>query len=277
MIVAQWLGLAALALEIATRQPLWVLGAAFAAPPLIAGAMLSVIAIQRRYIAPPSVESIDGQKIRAAFHLGSTLFLLDVANFSLQRTPELMVARLRGLGEVAALSAANRLSLFLVALLQAILVAAWPMMSEAAAKHDWAWVRRGLFGSLGAILAVWLAGALAIWFGGPFFIEKWTGIAGLVGPRLFQAVILLGLALGLQSWAFMTLNALSLYRAQLYALMPAAVFYFLLALVLGPLYGAVGVVLAQSIALLLLAVPVGLAAVIRRVKAQKLVGQHDRA
>jgi O-antigen/teichoic acid export membrane protein len=277
MILAQWLGLGVLLIEIATRQPLWLLGATLVAPLLAAGAILSLIGFSRGYIQPPSPASVDGTSIRTAVHFGTTLFFLDLANLSLQRTPELIVVRLRGLGEVASLGAVNRLSLFLLAILQAILLATWPMLSEAAAKHDWIWVRRALLGSLGAIIAVWAAGAVAIWFGGPIFIDNWTGIPGLVTPQLFLAAILFSLSVGLQNWVFTALNALSLYRAQLMALAPAAALYFALALILGRSNGAVGVVLAQSVALLLIAVPAGLVAIRRRMPLKNPIESRDDA
>jgi O-antigen/teichoic acid export membrane protein len=269
MIAAQWLGLGVVMAEIATRQPLWILGTTLVAPLFAAAMALAVVGIGRGYIPTPSLKSVDWSNIRSPLRLGTALFLLDLASFSLQRTPELIVVRVRGLDEVAALAAVNRLSFFLLAVLQAILIGAWPMLSEAVAKHDWHWVRRALAGTLGAVLATWAAGAAAIWFGGPLFVEKWTGIPGLVSGQLFLAIILLTLSQGLQSWVLTALNALSLYRAQLLALLPAALAYFILAPALGRFNGAVGVVLAQSVALLFVTVPVGLFAIRRRVSRGK--------
>jgi uncharacterized membrane protein len=87
-----------------------------------------------------------------------------------------------------------------------------------------------------------------------------------VSSALFMAAILQSLSQGLQGWIFMALSSLSLFKTQLVAVIAAAIVYLAFALLLGRSWGAVGVVLAQSIGLLMVVFPIGLLAVRRRMR-----------
>ena len=264
MIAAQCVCLAVFILGIWAHWPLWALGAINVAPLGTGGIVLFVMGMRKGYFPRPDFSSVERESIKKTLRLALTIFTFDVATVLLQRTPELIVVRLRGINEVAALAAASRLSLVLFAIIQAILMAIWPMISEAAGRNDWHWVKRAFIGSLGVIFLIWGSGAASIWFLGPFFVEKWTGISNLVSGALFMAIILQALSLGLLTWIFTGLSALSMYKTQLVAAAGAVFIYFASAPIFGQPWGAVGVVLAQSSGILLFALPVGLLALLRR-------------
>jgi O-antigen/teichoic acid export membrane protein len=276
MIAAQLAGLPVFLLGIMVHWPLWALGSVLIAPLVVVGVILFAVGIRSGCFPRPEIASVDLRSIKKTFGSALTIFSFNLAAVFLQRTPELFVARFRGINEVAAFAAGSRLSLFLLAIIQAILIAIWPMISEAAGRNDWGWVRRALIASLGAILLVWAAGSTAIWLLGPFFIEKWTGIPQLVSGTLFMAIILQALSQGLQSWIFTALGALSMYKTQLFAAIGAVAVYFVLAPRLGPSFGAVGVLLAQSVGILLLALPIGVFAVVRCIQQNGLMMPVDR-
>jgi O-antigen/teichoic acid export membrane protein len=107
------------------------------------------------------------------------------------------------------------------------------------------------------VLSLGTLAAAGIGVAGTAVVEVWMGGPGFSTPGLLAAACLQTLSLGLFFWLFVLLGALSMQR-QLAVVAGVTTLIFLpLAFLSGTWLGPVGVALAQALALLCCAVPLG--------------------
>jgi hypothetical protein len=107
------------------------------------------------------------------------------------------------------------------------------------------------------VLGLWAAAAAGIGLLGALFVEVWMGAAGFSTPGLLAAACLQALGLGLFSWLLVLLGALSMQRKLVVVAGVTTLIFLPLAFLSGTWLGPVGVALAQALALLCCAVPLG--------------------
>jgi O-antigen/teichoic acid export membrane protein len=253
MSAAALVGLGAVALAGHLGWPLAALGPLTLAGPVLGGLALWVVGGATGLI--PRLVPATRADLAGALRTGLHFLALDVTTLILLRTPDVIVARLHGVAAVGPFASVGRLTALMLALYQAILYPLWPALGEAAARGDRAWVRATARRSLMMTVGLWAAGAVGMVVLGPWFIERWTGLARFADRPLILAAVGQTLGQGLLTWATVLLAGLSLQRHQVVATAVAAVVYLPLALLLGGRLGPIGVALAQVAALLLCGVP----------------------
>lgn len=244
-------------MAIQRQQPLWVVGCASLIGPLLGGLVVGFIGFLKGLVPVPSPVMVEWKMSKNLLEAGLLFLFTDVALLLLQRTPDMMVAYLSGIGEVGPFATIGRIPLLMVALFQALLLPFWPALGEAAHRNDMDWIRQTVRRTFLLVMAVWAMSAVGFASLGRWLITLWMGSAEFADYDLILASCLQSLGLGLFSWLFILLGALSMQRMTVLASGLTALLFFPLALLLGTWQGPVGVALAQAISLLLCGVPIG--------------------
>jgi O-antigen/teichoic acid export membrane protein len=259
--------LAATAFSMWLRLPLWLVGAITLSGPLIGGIALWILGLKLELVPRPRWSSVDRATLSSSIKVGVLFLFIDAATLMLQRTPDLIVARIHGVGAVGSFASVGRLPLLMMALFQAVLLPFWPAIGDAAHRGDRVWIRRIVLRTLLLVMGVWLIGAVGIWFFGSFFVRLWTGVSEFANDGLIAAACVQSLGLALFAWLAMLLSALSEPRMLAMTSGIASVVFLPLAYLWGHHFGPVGVAMAQAFALVFCAVPVGLRMLSRAVAA----------
>jgi O-antigen/teichoic acid export membrane protein len=254
-IVGALTALIAVALALGLDAPLWAVGSLILAGPSAAGLWLWGRGCATGLVPRPSLGLIDRATLRGQFGAGLQFLVAEATNAILLRTPELIVARLHGVEQVARFAVTGRLCVLMLALYWVVIVPLWPAVADARARGDRVWILRAARRSLALVLAIWAVGALGISLFGPTFIRLWTGAPELVDRSLLSAALIQSLGQALLAWLTIFLGALSLQRLQMIVMTTAVLVYLVLALVLGAHLGPLGVALAQAAASLLVGLP----------------------
>lgn len=249
--------LVAAGVAIFLHQPLWLVGAITLSGPLLGGVALWILGLANGLVPRPRWLLVDRNTLRSVLKPGFIFLLIDATTLMLLRTPDVIVAHLHGVDAVGPFASVGRLPLLMIALFHAVLLPYWPALGEAAHRGDREWVLRIVKNTLVLVLGVWVVGAVGIWFLGAFFIQLWTGSSDFSSRGLIAAACAQSLGLGLFAWLSILLSALSVQRMLVVTSGLASLVYLTLAFVLGDQYGPVGVALAQAVALLFCAVPLG--------------------
>lgn len=250
--------LAIVAVALMADQPLWCIGALSLCAAPLAGGVLWLHGRRTGLVPGARPMRPDRAEVRSLLSAGLFFMVVEAATLLMLRTPEVIVAWLDGAQAVGPIASASRLPVLVLALSHAVLVPLWPALAEAAARGDREWVRRTARRSLFRVAAVACVGAAAIWLAGPPLIDRWMGVEGFADPGLLAAVALQCVAQPLLAWLSVMLGALALMRPLALVLAPAALVCLAIAFLLGSALGPAGVALAQVIAILLVALPVGI-------------------
>ncbi|WP_295430414.1 oligosaccharide flippase family protein [uncultured Thiodictyon sp.] len=257
MSAASLIGLAAMAIAMRLQQPLWVVGGLSLAGPLLGGLTLWWLGLATGLMPRPRWALVDRKTLTNLMKTGLVFFLTDAAAILLLRSPDVIVASVDGVDAVGPFASVGRLPLLLVAVFQAVLLPFWPALGEAAQRRDYEWIRRTARYTLVLVLSLGTLAAAGIGVAGTAVVEVWMGGPGFSTPGLLAAACLQTLSLGLFFWLFVLLGALSMQR-QLAVVAGVTTLIFLpLAFLSGTWLGPVGVALAQALALLCCAVPLG--------------------
>ncbi|WP_157817736.1 lipopolysaccharide biosynthesis protein [Candidatus Thiodictyon syntrophicum] len=257
MSAASLVGLAAMAIAMRLQQPLWVVGGLSLAAPLLGGLTLWWLGLATGLMPRPRWALVDGKTLTNLMKTGLLFFLTDAAAILLLRSPDVIVASVDGVDAVGPFASVGRLPLLLVAVFQAVLLPFWPALGEAAQRRDYEWIARTARYTLMLVLGLWAAAAAGIGLLGALFVEVWMGAAGFSTPGLLAAACLQALGLGLFSWLLVLLGALSMQRKLVVVAGVTTLIFLPLAFLSGTWLGPVGVALAQALALLCCAVPLG--------------------
>jgi O-antigen/teichoic acid export membrane protein len=252
---------------VALGLPMWAIGAFAVSGPLIGGMWLVTRHVGGPLLPWPRWQSIDARSVRPAVVMGTQFVVIDLLTFAVVRTPELIVAQLHGVEQVAAFGSAGRLPMLVLAACQAVMLPYWPALSAAAVRGDRKWIRAILLRSLTLILAMGIAIGLLVATIGPAFIGLWLGDSQLVGHELLIAACAQSVGMSFLAWHLVVMGALSHQRASLGVLALTALAYGVTAWLLGSQWGPVGVAWAQAVALLCVAAPTGLWLLRRRLRA----------
>ena len=245
----------ALLLAASAGEPLWVLGVAAVAGPLLGGCWIAWRHAGGPHLPRLSLAALRWTHAQHALKLGVSLAAADLLLFAVVRTPELVVARLHGLDAVASFGAVGRLPVLLLAVFQALMLPYWPALAEAVKLGDLAWVRRSAWKGLATTLGIWLVVTVVLLgFGQPLF-KVWLGNTVVIPQPYIVAACGQSLGIGLLAWLMVLLNAQSRTGTLLVTLGVVAVVYVGCGVWLGLQHGPVGVAIGQVIGLCGVVIP----------------------
>ncbi len=238
--------------------PLWQLGAITLAGPFLGGVAAWVCGWQLAGHPRWRWGGMREPALRHAMRTGAYFVVIDALVFTLVRTPELLVAHLHGIAAVGPIASIGRFPVLMLAAFQAVLIPSWPILAEALARRDHAWIRQAARKCLYTVLVLWAAAAVLMPTAGPRFVQLWLGHLDPSVPGLLWAATVQGLGMAVLAWCVVLLGALSQQRLLVATLAAAALVYAALSLALGGVLGPAGVALAQGLSVLLVAAPVAI-------------------
>jgi O-antigen/teichoic acid export membrane protein len=188
--IGSLLALAGLLTAVALRCGLPWLVLAVAGAPVFASGLnwISQFGFRRPWLFP-KLANFDWSVSRALLSSGLLFFLLQIEYLLTFSSDNLIVAQLHGPGAVAQYAVTQKLFATVAIAQNCWLGPLWPAYSEAAARHDTAWVRRTLLRSIiGSAVWAGVASVLILVFGDTLF-AFW--LRGRVAPNFD---LMLGLA-----------------------------------------------------------------------------------
>lgn len=196
----------------------------------------------------PRLSSVRLSQSRRLMQTGIEFFLLQIAALVLFQTDNLVIARFVGPEAVTGYSIAYRLFGTLALLHSLALTPLWPAYAEAAARGDWAWIRRAFGRTLVGGMALVTAVVIGLGLLADPLIRVWTVGAVSASPEL---VWLMAAWAWLWAWgntfAFL-LNGLGRIRFQMIVGLILAVVNLTLSILWAQAYGVVGVIGATVVA-----------------------------
>ncbi len=247
-IVSQVIGVVAVCLLAWAGAPLWSLGGALMAPPLIAG-LIGWWVIARLGLG--SVAWPRGRVRRVAaevLRLAVRFLAADLCALALLQSGPLLLAWSRDSHDVAVYTAAYRPAALLMAIFFSVSQAYWPAFGDAAVAGDRTWVRSGFATSLRLIGLLWLCGGAGVLLFGRLFIRAWLGPEVVPDWLTLLASLLLAGTYGLWLSSASLLNGLGLVGRQALSAVAALALIGVAGYGLGRGYGPAGVFVAQSVA-----------------------------
>lgn len=251
MIAASVVGLLLFVGGVWSGQPLPIAGALLLIGPLLGGLALWAVVASGRLIRLPRWRELDRGALKTMALTGLHFVAIDASMLAIIRTPDLIVAQLRGPEAVAVFSAVGRLPMLMLTVFHAMLLPFWPILAEAHLAGDVARLKRTAFRSLWLMLAIGGVGTAALVVLGAPFVRVWLGIDDPEIVPLVRAACLQALGMGVLAWLGVLFSALSMLRYQLALLSATAMLFLLLAFAAGHAFGPLGVALAQGASLLL--------------------------
>lgn len=251
MIAASAVGLLLFVGGVWSGQPLPIVGALMLCGPLLGGLSLWTIVASGRLIPLPRWREVDRRALKTMALTGLHFVAIDMSMLAIIRTPDLIVAQLRGPEAVAIFSAVGRLPMLMLTVFHAMLLPFWPILSEAYHAGDAARLKRTVFRSLWLMLAIGGLGVAILAVLGAPFVRVWLGIDDPTIASLVRAACLQSLGMGVLAWLGVLFGALAMLRHQMALLSATAMLFLPLAFELGQAFGPVGVAFAQAASLLL--------------------------
>jgi O-antigen/teichoic acid export membrane protein len=230
------------------RAPLEVLGPLVVLPMCVTGLVQWLFARRRAGVLHPALQDVSLPSLRRTVAAGAFYLLIDLTTALLLRTPEVILARTRGLTEVARFSAVNRFPLLMLAVFMMTLQPMLPALAEARTSSDRPWIVATVRKSLLYTVGLWLVMSAAVLVLGPTFLQLWLGTAAFSDRRLIVLSLLLGLAQGLHSWVMVTLVGLAGARSLFVMGCAMVASYLPLSAMAARGFGAEGVMVALAAA-----------------------------
>lgn len=246
---ASTLGLVGVIVAIHYQASLPWLVLAFVGAPLLASALNSLLFFGRMQpeIAPAR-NAVSREAGLQLVRTGGLFLVLQLVAAVAYSSDSIVIAQLLGASAVAKYAVPERMFSLVTLVLWMVLAPLWPAYGEAIARGDLVWVRRTLKRSLAlAFAATMLLSATFVVFG-KFLIGLWVGPA-------FDTSMLLLVALGV--WKILEgcggalavfLNGAHVVRTQIIVSMMTMVVAIALKLILVPMIGISGTVVASTIA-----------------------------
>ncbi len=187
------LGLLGILAVIHFRFGLPMLVVAFAGAPVVGVAMNAVhfFGFDRRDLLP-RLHLVSRESISQITKLGGMFFVLQVVVAIAYSADNFIVARILGVSDVTIFSIPQRMFSMIGLLVTLMTTPLWPAYGEALSRGDISWVRRTLYRTLLAVLALTAAASVALLFLSNRLLLWW------VGPKINPPFLLL---LGFAIWA----------------------------------------------------------------------------
>lgn len=246
-------GLACVALWTAAERQAavpWLLVATFGVQTL-GGLAAGVLLMRRRLITLPEMRVSVASERPHLMRIGALFVLLQLGTMLGWSADSVILATLRGAGEVAVFAVAFRLFQFASQPFAMLNAPLWAAYADAMVRHDTAFVRRTLKHSLVISVAGTAALATILFFAAPMLIAVWTKNAILVPPSVL-ALFALWTVLDAGGNAFATyLNGAGIVREQVWVVLAFCAVALPLKLWAASRFGASGLLAATIMSYLI--------------------------
>ena len=136
----------------------------------------------------PSFGSISRKAMRRIFNTGMKAAIAQVAGTLINGGPALIIANQLGASAVTPFAVAQKLLATSNIILATALSSLWPAYGEAAARGDWAWIKKTFRRSVKLGFAIQIPIFILFSFVGQFIIQVWAGKGAVPGWSLLMAV-----------------------------------------------------------------------------------------
>lgn len=159
----------------------------------------------------------------------------------------LIIAQILGPAEVSRYAVGMKLAMVVPTIAAMGLMPLWPAVSEAAARHDWPWIRRTFKRTLLGSVALSLAGAIVLAMFGNAIMLAWIGPGISLGLGLLVGFGVFVLASGISGPVAMFMNGMGMIRIQVVASILMALVSLWARIHFAPAYGVTGIILSNAL------------------------------
>lgn len=219
-------------------------------PPLLAGFTQWCVGLGSHILPRPSISALDRLLMGRLLAAGGLFMLLDLAMITLLQGGPIVLGHAVGPEAVVPYGAAYRLIGLLIAAVMMICYAYWPAYSEAGARQDMAWIRRGVLRSLLLMLGLCVVGGCVILTVGRPFIRWWLGEPAVPTYPTLACAVLFTICFGAYAVLGSPLSGLGRIGVQLLSACVMVSLFITVGLVLSFRHGPAGLYLGQALAAL---------------------------
>lgn len=209
----------------------------------------------KRPLCRPKLSFFNYILAKDLFGLGVMFFTLSLLTSLTLYSDNLIIAKVLGLGAVAAYAIPVKISTLLSAVVTILCLPLWPANGEALARGDFNWVRKSTYRMFLLTTGCVSAGIIVFVAIGPMFFEWWLGANFKTTRMLLGSLGIWTLLLGATSPFLMVLNSKGIVRFQICMWMVFLPVSILLKYYFAGTMGLPGVPLASSIGYALIIVP----------------------
>jgi O-antigen/teichoic acid export membrane protein len=233
-----------------------------------ASAIAQLLLVRSMGVLPLDLRYVNRHEALRMMRLGVKFLVIQLFGIFIFETGALIIAGKFGVAEVTPYGVTNRLVMVIVTVFSVIASPLWPAYGDAFGRGDLDWARRVFRKSLKLILGLWLCAAVVLGVGGRFIIQIWVGPAAVPSWMLLWTMLLYALSIGLGFVVAFPLNGAGRLTPQVVAAVVCGLLNIPISIYLADKLGIAGVVISQAGVMLLLAIPIQLAAVRRLLRGE---------
>lgn len=200
----------------------------------------------------PSIKNVRFSLIKEIFGLGAKFFIIQIQMIVVSQAANIFISNFSSPIEVANYNVAHRYLNVAVMVFTILLTPIWPAFTDAYANKDFVWLRN-IYEKLKKILLFTFGIIILLVIASPFIYKLWIGNKMHIPLIMTSAVALYVMALSWNTFQTILINGFGTVKLQTYITLAGLVIYIPLALLLGKLLGAIGVILSMATIYLLYA------------------------
>lgn len=201
----------------------------------------------------PSFRFIQVRHVRDLLSLGIVFFIIQISCILLTQCNNIIIANLSSPEAVPEYSLANRYFSMLYMGFSIISTPFWSATTDAYARQDFQWIRKTVV-NLEKFFLLFTVIGLLMSLAGPYIFPFWTRNRIAVRPSVLWLSYLYILLFMFSNIYITIINGIGAIRLQLYVTIALSLIHIAMAVLLGKLYGCVGVLVSQCIVYLFLTV-----------------------
>ena len=236
-----------------TEPSLAKLACAISTMPVIVLTIASICLYSTTYKnISPSLKSVRFNLVREIFGLGAKFFIIQIQMIVVSQAANIFISNFSSPIEVANYNVAHRYLNVAVMVFTILLTPIWPAFTDAYAKKDFVWLKN-IYEKLKKILFFTFGIVILLVIASPFIYKLWLGNKMHIPFIMTSTVALYVIALSLNTFQTILINGFGTVKLQTYITLAGLIIYIPLAIFLGKLLGAIGVILSMAIIYLLYA------------------------
>lgn len=214
--------------------------------PMVANVLSTTVLLWKRRELRPRRSLVDPTSKRVLINSGWLFFVLSLAGAVGYQSDSIIISSRLGAAEVPNYAVPMRMFMLAPVFVGLFVSPLWAAYADAAARRDWAWVRRVFRRSLLlSFAATSLSGAVLL-VAGPWILDLWVGDAVEVSTGVLLAMALVAVIHGVSGPPAMLLNGMNVVGFQAVTALAMAVLNIGLSLLLVDELGVAGPVLATA-------------------------------